>query len=95
MIFRLISRGFFRLIQLAVLAFFGYWIYTKIAVGGLEFAMLSLTTLPFLMAGLVIGLIISLVFAFKKTTFKSTKIFNVILLLLYLASSIYLATLFI
>lgn len=92
-ILKTISRAFFRTIQIAVLVFFGIWLYEKLAVGGLSFAMLSLIGLPFLIVGLVVGAIISGIFFLKGSIFKPIRIINLILLLAYIAAMVYMAIL--
>lgn len=92
-IFKSIFFFLTKVIQIAVLALFGIWLYEKLAVGGLEFAMLSLTILPFLFVGILFGLIISLIELFKKTPSKLVKTINVIFFLGYTFTTIYMAVL--
>lgn len=82
-----------RMSQVAILALFGIWLYEKLAVGGLEFAMLSLTILPFLFVGLLFGLITSLIIAIKSSPFVLVRVINVIILLSYIAATVYMAIL--
>lgn len=77
-----------RLFQLAMIAFFGYWLYEKLAVGGLAYAMLTLTTMPFMIAGLILGLVVSIIYCIKKTNLI-IRIVNVVLLLAYAFAIIY------
>ena len=81
----------FRIIQIAALAFFGYWIYTKFAEPGLGFAFFTAVMLPFLIGALVIGAITTIVF-FCKGLVKSslfTKIYNIIMIMAYTGSITY------
>lgn len=91
MIFKLIFNFLKRVIQLAVIVFFGYWLYHQLFVGGLEYAMLTMVTMPFLIGGLIVGLLISLIYAFKGSIFKPIRIYNKIMLLAYCGAVIYLA----
>lgn len=92
-IFKSIFFFITKVIQVAVLALFGVWLYEKLAVGGIEFAMLSITILPFLFVGILFGLITSLIDVFKKTPSKLVKIINMIFFLGYTFASIYMAVL--
>lgn len=93
MIFKLIFEFLKRIIQLAVIVFFGYWLYQKLFVGGLAFGMLTLTIFPFLIVGVLLGLIISLVTALKGSPFKFVKIINIIFLLCYISATVYISIL--
>lgn len=77
-----------RLFQIVIIAFFGYWLYEKLVVGGLAFAMLTLTTMPFLIAGLILGFVESIFYCIHKTNLIM-RIVNIVLLLAYAFAIIY------
>lgn len=89
MIFKKISGAIFRTIQIAVLAFFAFWLYEKLFVGGADFAVLTLVFLPFLLVGVGVGAIISGVFYLRGSKQKSVRILNLILFLCYVAVVVY------
>lgn len=79
-----------RLLQIAVLIIFGYWIYLKYFGSPLDFAILSIILLPFIIGGLVIGFLTSLFLLFSTPkSNKALKAYNIIMLLLYIAAAIY------
>lgn len=90
-----IFKIFFRIIQLAALIFFGYWLYLKFFGAPLEFAIFTITMLPFLIGGLVVGTLTSCVFLLLGTVQKSKfiKIYNIVLFILYIAAITYLIVL--
>lgn len=89
MIIKTIIKSISRILQILILVFFGYWLYQKIFVGGLSFAVATLVLLPIILAGLVIGLCISAIFVIKGSKFKAVRVLNIILLLAYFASLIF------
>lgn len=90
MILRMIFKILGRILQVAIIAFFGYWLYEKLAVEGLAFAMLTLTTMPFMVGALILGFICSIFYCIKKTNLIM-RIVNIVLLLAYAFALIYLA----
>ena len=81
----------FRVIQIAALVFFGYWIYTRYTEPGIGFAFFTAIMLPFLIGALAIGAITTTVF-FCKGLVKSnlfTKFYNITMLILYAAAITY------
>lgn len=85
------SNIFFRIIQIAAIAFFTYWIYLKNTEPGVGFAFFTAVMLPFLIGGLAIGAITTIVFFFKGLIKGNLfiKIYNIKMLLAYAAAITY------
>ena len=88
---RTVFKLIFRIIQLAGLVFFGYWIYLKYFGTGLEFAVFSITMLPFIIGAIALGTLISAAFCITciARSNKALHVYNVALMLMYVASIVY------
>ena len=90
MIIKVIFKILFRIIQIAAIAFFGYWVYMKFTSPGLNFAFFTITAIPIITIGLIIGSLISTIFLIKGSIFKFVRTYNAIMFLIYLGSIAYL-----
>lgn len=87
-VFKIIINVIGRLIQLAVLAFFCYWQVVKYTGTDLEFAMLTLILVPYMIPALLVGTVISIVYHNINENIVLTVI-DSLLMLLYIILDTY------